>query len=49
MKGYMETILLCKILLRLFSITDDKVVFNNMYFMDEELKELIKRLKQLSE
>ncbi len=45
----METILLCKILLKLINIVDDKVVFNNMYFVDEELKEYIKRLKQLCE
>ena len=44
----MDTILIKKILLKLFTIKDDKLKFNDLYFLDEELVELFKRLEKLN-
>lgn len=42
----LEQLIIKKILLRLFRIDEnDRLAFNDLYFLDEELKELFKRLK----
>lgn len=54
-KDYMsETVLLNKddvdiikkILLRLFVVTDERIIFNDFYFMDQELRDLLRLLKE---
>lgn len=37
--------LIKKILLRLYNIVDDRVAYNSLYVLDDELKELLKELK----
>ena len=45
MKGLMlDTIIIKKILLKLFHIKDGRLEMNSLYFMDKELVELFKRL-----
>ena len=45
MKGLMlDTIIIKKILLKLFYIKDNRLVMNEFYFLDKELLELFKRL-----
>ena len=39
-----DTKLIKQILLKLFVITDDKIDFNDMWFMDVELKEMLRQL-----
>ncbi len=38
--------LLKKIMLRLYNIIDDRVVRNELYFMDDKLKDLLTELKE---
>ena len=45
----LETILIKKILLKLFYIKDNRLEMNDMYFLDKELVELFKRLQSLDE
>jgi len=45
----LETILIRKILLRLFHIENDRLEMNDMYFLDKDLLELFKRLQTLDE
>ena len=35
-----------KILLKLFVITDERIIFNDFYFMDQELRDLLRLLKE---
>ena len=45
----LDTLIIKKILLKLFRVVDDRLVMNNLYFLDEELLELFKRLQSLDE
>ena len=38
--------LLKKIILRLYNIVDGRVAYNSLYVLDDELKELILKLKE---
>jgi hypothetical protein len=40
----LDTIIIKKILLKLFYIKDNRLELNSLYFMDKELVELFKRL-----
>ena len=44
----MDTILIRKILCKLFKVVDNRLKFNDLYFLDEELVELFKRLETLN-
>jgi hypothetical protein len=39
-----DTQLIKQILLKLFVITDDKIDFNDMWFMDTDLKNMLRQL-----
>ena len=44
----MDTILIRKILCKLFTVKDNRLEINSLYFMDKELVELFKRLETLN-
>jgi hypothetical protein len=45
----LDTIIIKKILLRLFRVVDGRLEMNGLYFLDEELLGLFKRLQSLDE